>query len=295
MMSPMNVRVASLALLLSPLLLGCDDGTAPAPATLVTLRMGLDPQVPPGQEQYQCFLFDVGGARGAPVHALHWTPSSGPVLIHHAMSFATAATGAEGPVPCEPMPPPVAVLPLYAPGGEDTSLPEGVSIVIPATAASVFVEMHLIRVGAGQGSASVDLLASEAPPAHLAGWVDDFATVPPLPPRSFTTATAQCRFGGSVHVVASWPHMHRLGAQFEGTIVRAGGTRVPLLDVATWDFDHQPLYLVDGVLGVGDAVETACTWDNDTGQTVMAGAFSTDEMCNQGLVVWPQESAYCVR
>jgi hypothetical protein len=262
---------------------------------LATLTMTLDPGVAAGQEQYLCFRFDVGGASGAAVHALHWTPSSGPVLIHHAMTFATAAAGPVGPVPCEPMPSPVAVLPLYAPGGEDTSLPDGVSIVVPTAATAFFVEMHLIRVGDGTGTASVDLLASDAPPSHFAGWVDDFVSVPPLPPQSFTTATAACRFEGPVHVVAAWPHMHRLGSRFQGTIVRADGSRVPLLVLPTWDFDHQPLYLVNGDLADGDAVETACTWDNTTDQVVMEGPFSTDEMCNQGLVVWPQELAHCVR
>jgi hypothetical protein len=193
------------------------------------------------------------------------------------------------------MPPAVAVLPLYAPGGEATALADGVSIVIPDTAQSLFIEMHLYRRAAGASRASVEFLASATPPAHLARWVDDIAEVPSLPPHTMATATASCRFGGPVHVVGSWPHMHRLGAHFEGTIVRANGTREALLTVPTWDFDHQPLYAVDASLADGDAIETACSWDNTTDLTVLPGPFSGDEMCNQGLVVWPAESATCMR
>jgi hypothetical protein len=284
-------------LLVSLLLLGCAGGARPADADVVlaTLSMDLDPAVPVGRETYECRLFQARGSQGGAVHALRWKPPSGPIVLHHAMMFATAATGLPGPVPCEPMPTPVAVLPLYAPGDETITLAEGVSIVVPTTGESLFVELHVIRVGAGSASASVDLLASETPATRLAGWVDDFATVPAIAPHSVATATASCRFAGPVHVVRSWPHMHRLGARFAGTIVRANGGREAFLEVPAWDFAHQPLYAVDASLGEGDAIETACSWNNPTEATVTAGAFSTDEMCNQGLVVWPRESATCVR
>ena len=116
-----------------------------------------------------------------------------------------------------------------------------------------------------------------------------------MPPHTTATATASCRFGGPVHVVGAWPHMHRLGAHFEGTIVRANGAREPLLTVPSWDFDHQPLYPVDGHSPPAMRFETACSWDNGTDVTVQSGPFSGDEMCNQGLVIWPEESAVCVR
>ena len=282
-------------LLAASIALACDGPPARGDAVVATFPASLDPDVPVGGETYECRLYDARALQGAAVHGLRWTPPSGAVLLHHAMMFATSVTGAPGPTSCEPMPPAVAVLPLYAPGGESTTFADGVSIVIPASAQSLFVEMHLYRRAVGSSSASVDFVASATAPAHLAGWVDDVADVPAMPPHTSATATASCRFGGPVRVVGSWPHMHRLGAHFEGTIVRANGAREPLLTVPTWDFDHQPLYTVDASLADGDAIETACNWDNPTDVTVMAGPFSGDEMCNQGLVVWPVESAACIR
>jgi hypothetical protein len=176
-----------------------------------------------------------------------------------------------------------------------TALADGVSLAMPETAASFFLEMHLVRLAPGSARASVELVESAGPAEHVAGWVDDFATVPPLAPGATTTATATCRFPGPVHVVGAWPHMHRLGARFASTLIRANGAREPLLDVPAWDFDHQPLYALDAALDVGDAVETACTWTNTTSAVVHEGSFSADEMCNQGLVVWPLASAACLR
>jgi len=267
----------------------------PAPVVLASVPATLDPDVAVGSEVYECRLFDASLLQGAAVHGLRWTPPSGALILHHAMMFVTAATGTFGITPCDPMPPPLAVLPLYAPGAESTTLADGVSIVIPASAQSLFVELHLARQDAGSSAVSVDFLASAMPPAHLAGWVDDFADVPSMPPHTTATATAACRFAGPAHVVGSWPHMHRLGTHFEGIVVRANGAREPLVTVPTWDFDHQPLYTVDGALGDGDAIETVCHWDNQSDVTVSSGPLSGDEMCNQGLVVWPMESAVCVR
>ena len=298
-------RVPSLLrslLALSCVALGCGGGASPAPApqppdgvVLTTLEMRLDPPVPAGAEAYQCMRFDVGGAKGGAIHALRWTPPTGPVRLHHAMMFATSEPGPTGPVPCDPLPLPVTVLPLYAQGGEATTLAEGVSIALPETAVGFFVQLHLLRFADGTDQASVELLASVTPPEHLAGWVDDLAPVPDILPHTSVTSTAQCQFPGAVHVVGAWPHMHRIGASFHGTVVRANGGREALVDVDPWVFDHQVLYTVDAALAPGDAVETACTWLNPTPDVVEAGPFSSDEMCNQGLVVWPRELAACLR
>jgi hypothetical protein len=291
------MRLAPLPFLLalSPAMLGCAGGTTSLGEPLTTLRLDLDPPIPVGAEIYQCRRFDLGGAKGKAIHALRWTPPSGGVRLHHAVLFAAQDPVAPGAVPCDPMPVPVAVLPLYAPGGEQVAFPEGVAIAVPEQATTFFVELHLFRFAAGADEGSVALFAGEGPAEHLAGWVDDTAPVPTILPHASVTSTDQCRFEGPGRIVGAWPHMHRLGARFQGAVVRADGRREPLVDVDPWDFDHQPLYPVDAALGEGDAVETACTWSNTTSGPVSGGPRSTDEMCNQGLVMWPLGSARCVR
>lgn len=261
---------------------------------LEQLEIEMDPPVSPGTEFYQCRRYDIGRARGASLHALRWVVPSTAVRLHHAMMFATAEPGSNGAVACDPMPPPVAVLPLYAPGAEELHFTEGVSIAIPDSATALFVELHVLRLGEGSGTASVELDSTPAPPAHLAGWVDDLAPVPTLEPHTRATATGSCRFEGPARLVAAWPHMHALGTAFRGTVVRADGRRERFLDVA-WDFNHQELHPVDVALDRDDAIETECNWTNTSDSPVAEGPFSKDEMCNQGLVVWPRELAHCGR
>jgi hypothetical protein len=262
---------------------------------LTTLATTLDPGVASGHEVYQCYRFDAGGAAGAAIHALQWRPPSGSIALHHAMMFATGGEAEAGRVPCDPTPAPIAVLPLYAPGAERTAFAPGVSISIPDSATAFFVELHLLRLDEGSSTLELDLLASEEAPEHLAGWVDDTAPVPSIEPHASASSTGRCGFEAEAHVVASWPHMHRSGSSFRGTVIRADGDREGLVEVETWDFAHQPLYPVEAVVQPGDEVETECSWFNSTDVTVTGGAWSHDEMCNQGLVIWPIEAARCVR
>jgi hypothetical protein len=88
--------------------------------------------------------------------------------------------------------------------------------------------------------------------------------------------------------------MHRAGRRFLGTLVRADGERETLLDIPRWDFEHQPVYPIDVRIDAGDSVETRCEWSNDSDQVIEAGSFTRDEMCNQGLFVWPPEGTHCV-
>jgi len=65
------------------------------------------------------------------------------------------------------------------------------------------------------------------------------------------------------------------------------------IQVPTWNFYHQPMYPLDVEFEAGDGVETSCTWFNTTDQIISPGPFSFNEMCNQGLYVWPPEAARC--
>ena len=156
------------ALLVCSVAFACNGTPAGEGPVLATFPASLDPDLPIGGEIYACQLFDARQLQGAAVHELRWTPPAGALSLHHAMMFVTSATGAPGPWPCEPMPPAVAVLPLYAPGGETTTLADGVSIVIPASAQSLFVEMHLYRREAGSSS-RVDSVPGERSAARAPG------------------------------------------------------------------------------------------------------------------------------
>jgi hypothetical protein len=153
---------------------------------------------------------------------------------------------------------------------------------------------HVLRVSEGTAQpTSLQLDLADEPVQHVVNWVDIFAPVPTIGPHQSLSAVSQCEFGQPTHIVTVWPHMHRFGKQFHGTIMRANGSREPLLDLDSWDFNHQLTYPVNAQLEAGDSVETECDWDNPTIYTVLPGPYSTNEMCDQGLFVWPFESAIC--
>jgi hypothetical protein len=217
-------------------------------------------------------------------------------LLHHASLFAAAGLPDVGEVPCDPMPTRVAALGVYTPGIEPLQLPAGVGIELPVGTERLLVVAHTLRLQAGPANTTyVDLDLAIEPVEHSVNWVDVFAPVPNIYPAEAITAVGNCRFEAATHIVSVWAHMHRLGSEFHGLVVRADGTSEPLLDVEPWDYNHQFVYPVDVQLQPGDSVQTQCRWVNTTDSVVRAGPNSTDEMCNQGLLVWPFDSALCAQ
>ena len=290
----------SRSVLVAGLLAGCGN---PAPATATpevagpdttTFRFSLDASVPAGSEAYLCFAVDAPSWAGEALSAIAWEVPDGPVALHHATLMATPSTVTAGSLPCDAMPDVFSVLALRAPGMTAFVLPPGVAMSVPDGTRRFVVEAHVLRVAEGAPSAlAVTLSRPAAAPAHVASWVAVPAPIPVIRPHDTASSRASCRFGGETHVAFDWPHMHRLGKTFHGRIVRADGTVEPLVDVNQWRFDEQPFHAVDATLAAGDSVETECTWENPTSDFVFAGRLSSDEMCNQGLIVWPATSVVC--
>jgi hypothetical protein len=61
---------------------------------------------------------------------------------------------------------------------------------------------------------------------------------------------------------------------------------------APYSFYEQRLYPIDPVeMNQGDRVRVACTYDNDTGQTVTFGDSSEQEMCFATMYRYPARGA----
>ncbi len=69
------------------------------------------------------------------------------------------------------------------------------------------------------------------------------------------------------------------------------GTRTVFVNVPSWNFAEQQTYVVDRDVAAGDGIETDCTWFNPTDNYVLPGPLTTDEMCGDGLIVWPGQTA----
>jgi hypothetical protein len=255
-----------------------------------TLTFAFD--APAGGEQYECFGFDASALAGRWLTGIDWKATTGGGAgLHHAALYAFPQDYPDGPVACDAMP--VAwTMHLWLPGGGPMTLPPGVAITLPPATRRFVIQAHVLRVSAGPaGTASATLHSTGEPPTHEAKWLPAAGSVPALRPHMMDHTSTTCTAAAPMHVVSTAPHMHLIGASFQGAFIRPDGTRSVFVDVPAWNFDQQKTYAVDQDVAAGDAVETDCTWFNPTDAYVLPGGSTHDEMCGQALVVWPARTA----
>ena len=101
-----------------------------------------------------------------------------------------------------------------------------------------------------------------------------------------TTAHGGCTASQDYHVFALWPHMHQIATHQKFTVTDAG-TATNLLD-ADYTFSEQRNYpMAETVIHKNDTITTTCTYVNTTGQTIIFGDSSTEEMCFTGIYKYP--------
>jgi hypothetical protein len=272
------------------------DSAAPGlPEPKISVSVVLDPGPDEVPEAYVCLTTPIRDAGNAQIQRVAWFPPASRIALHHASLYAATGSLPDGPLPCDPLPELVATLGIYTPGSDPLTLPPDVAVELPEETSHLYFSAHIVRLEPGPVAATrVELGLVDEPALHAAQWVDIFAEVPPIPPHEQRTSVGSCRFLNDAHAVTVWGHMHRAGRRFVGTLVRADGARETLLEIPRWDFDHQPVYPIDVRIEAGDTVETRCEWSNDGDRLIESGSFTDDEMCNQGLFVWPPEGTHCV-
>jgi hypothetical protein len=248
----------------------------------------------PAAEQYRCFAFDAAELGDAPISGLIWSDPSGGVVLHHATLYATSEERpTEAPFDCDPMPEDAMALHVWSPGGTELTLPDGVGLELPANTRRLLIEAHVLRLtGAPAGQASVEVCRAPSFPDKIAARLGISVAVPAIRPQMVETSTARCRLPEDWHLIAAWPHMHLVGSEFHGALLR-GQERLPIVDVVTWDFTHQRTYAVDLQAVAGDVIESTCVWTNPTSDYVLPGIYTENEMCTFGLIGWPAEAARC--
>jgi copper type II ascorbate-dependent monooxygenase-like protein len=257
------------------------------------LSLPLEADIALGTEAYLCFGFDADTLQTLPVRAIELHENPAAVQLHHVALYVTAGDYPDGPVECEEMPEDAVELYVWAVGGKPLELPDDVGIALPESSRRFAVQVHAIRTNEGPAAEAALTVCAGGTPANLAAWLPLRAPVPALRPGLSDISTFDCRVDAPLHIFSTWPHMHLLGSEFHGTIIRADETREPLIDVVPWIFEDQQAYRVDVDVAAGDALETQCIWFNDTEEYVFGGPRTVDEMCNQSLIVWPAAAAGC--
>jgi hypothetical protein len=89
-----------------------------------------------------------------------------------------------------------------------------------------------------------------------------------------------------IHVLYSWPHMHKLGNHLKSVINRADGTSEVMYD-GDFNFEFQVVYDSPALLNPGDTVTTTCDYKNTTNREITFGSSTELEMCFNFTYAWP--------
>ena len=243
---------------------------------------------------YQCFTWR------APWTATAQATAFAPVIddarvIHHWILFETAVPQTDGGAgPCR-MPADARFLEGWAPGGENRIMPADVGLALPQSDRFLILQVHYWNA-AGYADArdrsgvAMCTTTSLRPKTAVVSTLGTAGI--DLPPRSTgTKAAGMCTpvLTEPMHVLATAPHMHRLGRSIRTEVLRGGSESAveSLVDVQRWDFELQHGYPSELIVQPGDKLRTTCTYDNPTDRRVTFGEKTEDEMCFDFVTVWP--------
>lgn len=248
-------------------------------------------EIPPYSEVMYCYF---GTWTGVDVGVTLVTPYASD-FSHHAQINRVNASGtvpADGTwTPCEE----VAELdggnllrPFGLPDGMAMSLPSGTPWILQSHFINTTADILLVRD-------TID--AAALPASDVTEWAAPFtfgvAEVEVPPGR--VSARVECAWEDDYHLLGLWAHMHDAGSAFSLEMQRDGAwTTVYQTD--TWDgaWANDPDFQIyeRGAfpVGMGDTFAVTCSWDNQTGASLVYPA----EMCNvQGMLYSSTEVVEC--
>ena len=262
------------------------------------------PYTVPAGENYTGFVFQAPWTK--PVQALRFRhlPDNKAVL-HHWLLYSEAAPLADGTIDQCDLAGPTGFLcgqattrgliTGWAPGREDFRLPAEVGLELPAPGELLAVEFHYYNTtgaaAADRSGVEVCVTSKFRPNTASITWLGTQKIN--LPPRQLGMASGTCsplRTGMNatdpIHVLFSWPHMHKLGVHMKSVVNRVSGMQEVMYD-GDFSFDFQVVHESPALLQPGDSVTTTCSYQNDTSVNVGFGQSTDQEMCFNFVYAWP--------
>jgi hypothetical protein len=263
--------------------------------------------VPTG-EQYYCFSFHYqleAGAQGLGFYK----DIDNTNVIHHWLLYKMGTPQTDGSnTACLGTHPDGELIAGWAYGGGDWFLPSHVGMELGT--GDFILEVHYNNTGAPAtdksglhvckaktprpDTASLSWLGADSFPvgrgiAIPAGAQPNAKLPDGSPNPAFYEATSVCTPANQtqpIHILRSWPHMHKTGAHMRSTINRAGGGPEVILD-HDFSFNDQRQYDTPNILNPGDTITTECMYDNKTGASIAFGETTGQEMCYDFIVAYP--------
>ncbi len=280
----------------------CTGGTKPPdPGVACTPDLPIAPATPfemPAKagDEYVCFGVDV--TRPNPTHVVGFAPRiDNATIVHHIVMFESETSYPSTPQVCDSGTSlQWRMVMAWAPGGKGLTMPPEAGFPIKTSGATHYVvQMHYSNPQglAGQKDSSGFDLCTSAPRPNEADVLAFGTQKIDIPPNTATfPKTCQVKVPSQLaglHLLASMPHMHKLGTSMTTMLTPAGGgADVDLGTTKAFSFDSQAWLPVDAVTKTNDVIKTTCTWSNPTNQTVSYGEKTSDEMCYSFTVYWPK-------
>jgi hypothetical protein len=260
--------------------------------------------VPTG-ETYTSFIFKSPWTK--PVQGLRFRHLPDNVaVLHHWLLYSETAQVSDGAIdPCALAGPTGflcgqattrSLITGWAPGRGDFELPADVGLELPAPGAMMALEFHYYNTTSGMTASDqsgVEICVTSKFRANTASvtWLGSENIA--IPAHATGTASGSCaplRMGiqasDPIHIIYSWPHMHKLGTHMTSIVNRAAGGQDTLWD-GDFSFNFQVLHDTPLMLMPGDTIATTCTYQNTTDDTVMFGQSTQQEMCFNFAYAWP--------
>lgn len=252
---------------------------------------------PEVRDDYRCFVFDADVPEDRFVRRFEMIYDETRVL-HHVVLLRDPERHTElGDFDCYGgggMPPGSQYLYAWAPGQSALEFPEGGLRISPG-------ERFVVQIHYNNGRRLPDVADSSGVRLYLGptegpeyGMVAMGPTNFELAPRMRTAVSSRCTIREPTTLIAGMPHMHLLGSEFSQRIVPTTGARSNLVSLTGWSFETQLFYALPAQLMPGDVIETTCTFENPSSETVTSGENTTDEMCFDFLYASPPPpERYC--
>ncbi|MEO1267883.1 MAG: hypothetical protein AAFX99_07275, partial [Myxococcota bacterium] len=196
----------------------------------------------------------------------------------------------------------------WVPGSVATQYPDNSAMIIEAGSRLV-MQIHYNTLTVDQAPADFTQLALWTMPAgqvperevRINGFPHSAINIPAGEPDVVQERSFNLRTTRDVLVIGVAPHMHTIGTAIRAAITHDDGSESCVIDIPTWDFNWQQLYLFPSeqfiALQPGDAHRLTCVYDNSpanqpvvNGQQaeprdVRWGEGTFDEMCLNYLIL----------
>jgi hypothetical protein len=245
-------------------------------------------------ERYQCYGLDVPVTEARFARRFEIVLDRTEVVHHVVLLRDTMRTSPSRPFECGSMPEGSQFLYAWAPGQNSLQFPDGGLRMMPGERYVLQVHYNNSAGREGFTDRSGVRIFHDAPGGTEYGMVAMGPLTFSIPARSTGMAESACTVSQGSRMLAGMPHMHGIGTAFSQYVLRADGTREPVIDLQGWSFDSQLFYSLPVTFGAGDRIVTRCDFNNTRSTPTRQGSNTTDEMCfNFAYVTPPPSVRFC--